>query len=89
MQAYFASEYRDETLVLDYANRLGNRAVYKRLGYLIEVLGISAPGVVATCRVRRSSGLVALDPTVTGRGRILRRWNLRVNATVEPTETFS
>jgi len=79
---YFASEHRDDDLLTDYADRLGNRAVFKRLGYLLEHIGIDAPELVATCLERRSSGLVALDPSVDAKGRILRRWGVRVNVTL-------
>ena len=34
--SYFESEHRNDTLLIDYANKIGNRAVFKRLGYLIE-----------------------------------------------------
>lgn len=79
---YFASEHREDDLLTEYADRLGNRAVFKRLGYLLEHIGLDAPDLVATCLERRSSGLVALDPSVDTKGRILRRWGVRVNVTL-------
>jgi predicted transcriptional regulator of viral defense system len=79
---YFASEHREDDLLTDYADRLGNRAVFKRLGYLLEHIGVDAPDLVATCLERRSSGLVALDPSVDAKGRIVRRWGVRVNVTL-------
>ncbi|MCI0585832.1 MAG: hypothetical protein L0323_03205 [Planctomycetes bacterium] len=78
--AYFGGEHRDDRLLLDYADRLRNRSIPKRLGYIVEALGVDAPGINATCRARMSAGVVALDPTIRHKGRILRRWNLRVNA---------
>jgi predicted transcriptional regulator of viral defense system len=79
---YFASEHREDNLLTEYADRLGNRAVFKRLGYLLEHIGVDAPELVATCLDRRSAGLVALDPSVDTNGRILRRWGVRVNVTL-------
>ena len=76
---YMASQHRNDRLLIEYADRLGNRAVFKRLGYLIELLGIEADALLTACRERRSTGVVALDPSVKARGRIVRRWGLRDN----------
>ena len=84
LDSYFGSEYLDESLLLEYAERLGNRTVFKRLGYLLEVLDIEAPGLVQECRDRISSGMSLLDPKLPRRGHSMRRWNLRLNATVLP-----
>jgi len=62
-----------------YGDRLGKRAVFKRLGFILEHLGADAPELVAACLERRSTGLIALDPSVKIRGRIVRRWGLRAN----------
>jgi predicted transcriptional regulator of viral defense system len=37
------------------------------------------------CLARRSGGLSKLDPTVSGAGRIVRRWGLRVNVDLAGT----
>jgi predicted transcriptional regulator of viral defense system len=76
---YMRSEHRDDQLLLSYGDRLGNRAVFKRLGYIIERLGIDADELLAACLERRSAGVVALDPSVKTRGKIVRRWGLRAN----------
>ena len=77
--AYFA-EHLDIEALLDYAERRGNRSVYKRLGYLVESRGLTADGLAEACRERMSTGLVDLDPSAPKGGRIVTRWNLRVNA---------
>lgn len=79
---YLASEHRDDELLVRYGDRLGNRAVFKRLGYLLEHSVIEAPSLVDACLDRRSAGLVALDPSVKAPGRIVRRWGLRANVTL-------
>jgi predicted transcriptional regulator of viral defense system len=76
---YMASEHRNEQLLVAYGDRLGHRVVFKRLGYVIEQRGVDAEDLLAACRARRSAGLIALDPTVRSRGRIVRRWGLRDN----------
>jgi predicted transcriptional regulator of viral defense system len=79
---YLRSEHRDDHLLVGYGDRLGNRAVFKRLGYLLEHSRVDMPELVQACLERRSSGLVALDPSVKGPGRIVRRWRLKVNVTL-------
>lgn len=76
---YLTGEHRDDDLLIAYADRFGNRAGFKRLGFVLEHLGINAPGLVAACLDRRSAGLVALDPSVQVKGRIVRRWGIRAN----------
>lgn len=75
---YLDSEQRDDERLVDYASRLGNRSVFKRLGWIAEALGLDA-SLIEACAERRSSGLTKLDPTVDASGRIVRRWGLRVN----------
>lgn len=79
LQEYFQSEHRDDQKLIDYAGRRGNRSVFKRLGYLAETLGLKAAPLIATCHDRQSKGITALDPSVRRPGRIVRRWNLRIN----------
>jgi predicted transcriptional regulator of viral defense system len=80
---YMASPHRDDALLISYGDRLGNRTVFKRLGYLIELLGVQAPALVDGCLQRRSQGVTSLDPSVSAPGRILRRWRLRINVKLD------
>lgn len=79
---YFESRHRDDARLLRYIERLGNRSVHKRLGYLLEALSIDAPELLQSCFELKSKGLSRLDPGVSANGRILRRWNLRVNVPI-------
>jgi len=76
---YLASQGRNDALLVHYGDRLRSRALFKRLGFLIELLEADAPELVAACWDRRSAGVIALDPTVKARGRTVRRWGLRDN----------
>jgi predicted transcriptional regulator of viral defense system len=75
-------EDHDPDTMIDYADRLGNRAVFKRLGYIVEAVGIDAPDLVAASRRRISAGVSALDPDGPPGGRRVMRWGLRVNVLV-------
>jgi predicted transcriptional regulator of viral defense system len=80
---YLRSEHRNDQLLIAYADRLANGAVFKRLGYLLERSGIDTSDLIYACLERRSAGLVALDPAATSPGRISRRWGLRANVTLD------
>jgi predicted transcriptional regulator of viral defense system len=82
LREYLHSEHRDDDRLVDYGDRLGNRAVFKRLGYLLEHSVSDAQGLTEACLARRSAGLAKLDPSAKDAGRILRRWGLRVNVTL-------
>src|ERR1700693_192739 len=83
---YFRSDDRKEQQLLDYGVRLGNRTVFKRLGFLIERLGIHAPQTVSFCLRNVSKGYSLLDPSGPRKGRLVRRWNLRLNVRVTDRE---
>ena len=76
--ATYLDEHDPATLI-EYGDLLGNRAVFKRLGYAIEALGLDAPGIKDACQERLSSGISALDPDGPKGGRRVMRWGLRVN----------
>jgi predicted transcriptional regulator of viral defense system len=81
----FLDEHAPAILV-EYGDRTGNRAVFKRLGYIVEALGRDTPDLVEACRDRVSAGVSALDPGGPEGGRRTMRWGLRVNVTIVPQE---
>ena len=89
VDAYFASEHRDDGRLVEYTSRRGNRTVFKRLGYLVEALGVEADTLVHACRAGMSAGLSLLDPSSRRKSRVSKRWNLRVNADVARTKSPS
>jgi len=83
VESYFNSEHRKDTELLRYVKDNGNRTIYKRLGYILEILNIQSPEVIKQCRKNISAGYSALDPTIKTKGTFSRRWNLRINAEIE------
>ena len=79
LRNYFEGASRNDDLLTDYAARIGNRAVFKRLGYLLETLRISSPKLTELCAKQMSTGVSLLDPSAKPSGPILTRWRLRVN----------
>lgn len=81
--AAYLDEHNPATLV-DYADRLGNRTVFKRLGYLVETLGLDAPELTSASLARLPEGVSVLDPNGPHGGRRAMRWRLRANVDIRP-----
>ncbi len=81
LNAYFEDPGADPARLLEYGDRLGRGTIFKRLGYLAERQGLANQQFQDACRKRISSGLSWLDPAGPRRGRVISRWNLRVNIT--------
>ena len=79
LQTYFESEHSDQETLLQYGDRLGRGTVFKRLGYLAERAALANVDFVEACYSRITKGLSQLDPSGPRNGRIIARWNLRVN----------
>jgi predicted transcriptional regulator of viral defense system len=65
------------------AQRLGNRTVFKRLGYLVEVLRLEVGEWLDRWRAEISLGETLLDPRYGRRGTYHTGWNLRLNVDEE------
>jgi predicted transcriptional regulator of viral defense system len=72
----------DEKKLRKYAAKIGNSAVAKRLGFIMETLGL---GHIEALRAEttRAPGFSALDPTLPKHGKYNRRWGLLVNAEIQ------
>lgn len=79
LRTYFESEHLDQEKLLEYGDRLGRGTVFKRLGYLAEQMDIADGEFLEACRSRITKGVSRLDPGESPKGRIVARWNLRVN----------
>ena len=86
LKAYLSHEKRNDSLLLEYVRRLGNRTVFKRLGYLLETMKTGEDTLIEDCHKAVSSGISLLDPSAPKRGRFIRRWNLRINVVLDLDE---
>jgi predicted transcriptional regulator of viral defense system len=75
---YLQRSDRDDRKLVDYATRLGNGAVFKRLGFLAE--RNAAADLAAACRERLSKGTAKLDPALDS-PRLVTQWHLWVPQT--------
>ncbi len=80
---YFEGEYRDDDRLVDYGDRLGVGAVFKRLGFLIEMFELAGEELIDECLDRRTAGINDLDPSVDADGRIITRWGIRANVSLD------
>jgi len=77
------SEYRklrnvDHDLLMTYAEKFSNGAIFKRLGFLAEA-HLQDDALAAACRVRLTKGYAKLDPGLEC-GQLVTAWNLWVPA---------
>jgi predicted transcriptional regulator of viral defense system len=79
LKAYLASKHRDPQLLIGYADQLGNKAVFKRLGYLAATYFPNEVALVAECHKRLSAGNAKLDPKLPPE-RLITAWHLWVPA---------
>ena len=74
--SYLGRKDQDDGKLLAYADRIGNGAVFKRLGFLAERKSGST-ALVDACRERLTKGNARLDPALPCR-RLVTRWRLFV-----------
>lgn len=77
LKAFLRDHAKSVPTLLDYADRLENGAIFKRLGFLLESEGLDEKGLVAACRKRLRSGYVKLDPSIPV-PRLVTAWGLWV-----------
>lgn len=74
---YLHSEHKDVKLLIDYAKRLGNSAVFKRLGFFLEKFATSEHEALKACKAHLKQGNVKLDPSLTSDA-LVTKWRLWV-----------
>lgn len=74
---YLKSGDKDIDLLIRYAERLGNGAVFKRLGFLMEKYASEEQNAIAVCRSQLTKGNAKIDPGLSG-DKLITRWKLWV-----------
>ncbi len=74
---YMDSEMKDMKQLLEYADRLGNGAVFKRLGFLLEKNSPSESGAIDHCLHNLSMGNARIDPKLPAET-LVSKWRLWV-----------
>ena len=76
---YMDSENKNIGLLIEYADQLGNGAVFKRLGFLLEKFAEDEQVFIEQCRERLTKGNAKLDPALKVDD-LVTRWRLWVPA---------
>ena len=84
LRNYFEGTSRNDQDLASHALAFGRGAVFKRLGYLLEILGTNAPDLSELCSRNVSAGINLLDPGAKPSGVIVSRWGLRLNVHLAP-----
>lgn len=77
LKQFFDSEHFNADQLIEYAQKLANGALFKRLGFLAEQLLGGDHALVAACKAHLSKGNAQLDPALKG-GKLITRWRLFV-----------
>ncbi len=79
VRAYWRSQHADPSRLIDYAQRLRNGALFKRLGFTTELFARPTDEWIASCQLGMTKGVALLDPSGPRRGKIISRWRIRQN----------
>ncbi|MCU7804733.1 MAG: type IV toxin-antitoxin system AbiEi family antitoxin domain-containing protein [Candidatus Thiodiazotropha sp. (ex Lucinoma borealis)] len=74
---YISTENKDLQLLIKYGDQLGNGAVFKRLGFLLEKYASKEQAIIDLCSERITTGNAKLDPALKA-GKLITRWRLWV-----------
>ncbi|MDH2908038.1 MAG: type IV toxin-antitoxin system AbiEi family antitoxin [Candidatus Nitrosotalea sp.] len=80
---YFSKKELDAKKIVEYAKKIGNTAVIKRLGFITEVFGWD-DYIFLLSSAKIKSGYSLLDPTIPKTGHIREKWKVVVNITIDP-----
>jgi predicted transcriptional regulator of viral defense system len=72
---YLKSDKKKMELLIEYGDRLGNGAVFKRLGFLLEKLAQNEKDLIDKCKTLLTKGNSMLDPKLS-RDKLITRWRL-------------
>ena len=74
-QNYLKAESKNIELLVEYARQLGNGAVFKRLGFLLEHYLPDATDAISACISAMTKGNSNLDPSLPCE-RLVTKWRL-------------
>jgi predicted transcriptional regulator of viral defense system len=72
---YLKSEYKNLARLIEYAERLNNGAVFKRLGFLLEKAAPDEVEQIVACQKKLTAGNTKLDPQLAA-DKLVTRWKL-------------
>lgn len=76
LNAYLKRPDRGDQTLIEYGDQLGNGAVFKRFGFLVEKRDDGA-ALVELCRARLTTGNAKLDPALDCK-RLVSKWRVLI-----------
>jgi predicted transcriptional regulator of viral defense system len=77
LKEYLKSEHKNLSLLIDYANRFNNSAVFKRLGFLLEQYAPGELNIIDACKKQVTISKTKLDSQLDA-DKLITRWRLWV-----------
>ena len=77
LKSYLNSDLKNLKKLLEYAFKMKNKVIFKRLGFLLSEMQYNNLPFIDRCRVNISKGYSHLDPTIKGK-KIIKKWRLWV-----------
>ena len=81
--SYWKSDKADPGKLFQYAAKIRNKVIFKRLGFSAELWGNTTKEWLDECRKQISNGISKMDPSGENKGKIITRWKLRINVLIE------
>lgn len=82
---YFEHHHLDLEKITRNAEKMGNKTIIKRLGYLVDTLKLIEYRSLLE-GIPLSKGYSDLDPKLPKKGKINNKWKLRINTKIEPQQ---
>ena len=70
------------TKLLMRMKELGRGSAYKRLGFLAEEVLDEQSALATACTQAKTTGVIKLDPAISSRGHLVKKWGLWVNTSL-------
>jgi predicted transcriptional regulator of viral defense system len=74
-QQYLSSSHFNPDVLLEYASKMGNKTILKRLGFVLSKIHPQATALIDHCRQNISKGNSQLDPALKGTC-LIKKWKL-------------
>ena len=81
---YFSIEEIDIKKIVKYAQKMGNIAIIKRLGYILDTCGLIEQYRTIFDKIELSKGYSLFDPISPKKGRHDKNWILLINRDIDP-----
>lgn len=75
LENYLRSSNKNLDRVIEYAKKMGNKTIFKRLGYILTILKSPEKNILHQCEENLSKGYSQLDPSTKGEC-VVKKWRL-------------